>query len=100
MVIPYHESETIILKKGNIKYFLYDAETRLKKFILKKPLTNIDVPHSIGRFATLSHFSQNQILSPERKGLVLVVMKSGKDKNSIKALHWEHLYTIYCIKSS
>jgi len=45
VVIPYHENETIILKKGNIKYFLYDAETRLIKFILKKPLKNMDVPH-------------------------------------------------------
>ena len=45
VVIPYHESETIILKKGNIKYFLYNAETRLRKLILKKPLKNMDVPH-------------------------------------------------------
>jgi len=37
VVIPYFDSE-IILEKGNLKSYLYDAETRLINFILKEPI--------------------------------------------------------------
>ena len=41
VVIPYNDSDMIVLKKGDIKTCHYDAKTNLVNFVLSKPCIKV-----------------------------------------------------------